>query len=362
METERVAVKNQDGVDIDATRPTVVAAIAPAAPIPAPVATVAVAADDTDASSTKSKRRPGRPKTRLDTPYLPSVGIVKAPMKAGNIMEMVYNKPMLFRKMFALMNNFRVLTVRIAFTETGIEFTGNGHYEQELIQLTIQGKALTEYYIKEPMVRHAYLPDIDKITKTIGKSHNSVSIVIREEEERSRMHMIFHVPEYDADLPAQVKFSIPPQNPISEMKDDSAYPIRFEIDSAQFKSIINSFDNGLGANVMSVKKIGENALHLVPQKDGEKLSDGMSFKNNTKINLRSTIAAEDIFSSSVCIAYFRPLSAANISEKVIISADKFEPMTFTTFIDNVVAKEPGEDGMSIETHVARIKLLIKTEK
>lgn len=332
MEPERVPVKNQDGVDVNALAPV----------------------------NAENKRGPGRPRTRLDTPYIPSVGIVPEPLNAGNIVEIVYNKPMIFRKMFALLKNFGLETIKVNFTEAGVEFSGIGHYETEIIQLSMNGKALTRYYVRAPMAKYIYLPDIDKVTKTINKSHNMVSLVIREDEERSKMHMIFHIPEYDADLPSPIKFQPQPEKAIPEIKDDLAYPIKFEIDSAQFKSIINSFDSGLGADVMSIKKIGESPLFLLPQKDGNKLSEGMSFKNNTKINLRSAIAADDIFSTSVKISYFRALSSANISKNIEIAADKFEPISFTTYVDKTVVKE--RDDLSTEMYVSRIKLFITTEK
>lgn len=346
MEAERVPVKNQEGVEVNALAP--VAPVGAAAPAEV---------------NTKNKRGPGRPKTRLDTPYLPSVGIVAQPMKEGNIVEIVYNKPMVFRKMFALLKNFGLETVKVNFTETQVEFSGLGHYLTETVQLTMYGKALIEYYVKAPITKYIYLPDIDKVTKTINKRHNMVSLVIREEEERSKMHMIFHIPEYDADLSSPIKFAPQPEKAIPDIKDDTAYPIKFEIDSAQFKSIINSFDNGLSADVMSIKKIGESPLFLLPQKDGQKLSEGISFKNNTKINLQSAITADDIFSTSVKIPYFRALSSANISQNIEIAADKFEPISFTSHIDKTVVKEnAGENAVSTDMYVSRIKLFITTEQ
>jgi len=378
MESEKVPVRNVDGVEVDALNPvapvahaTVTVGSATAAPTDGVTAATAVALAAVTAgvanitiSSAKNKRGPGRPKTRLDTPYLPSMGIVTKPMREGNILEMVYNKPMMFRKMFTLLNNFNVQSLRVTFMDTGIEFAGIGHYEKEVIQLTMYGKALTAYYVKNPqMVRYVYLPDIDRITKTINKSHNSVSLVIREEEERSRMHLIFHVTEYDADLPIPIKFSTQPEKAIPDIKNDDAYPVKFEIDSPQFKSIINSFDSGLGADVISIKKIGLTPLILVPMKDKSELSEGMSFKDPTKINLRSAVPADDIFSASVKIAYFRALASANIGSRVDIWADKFDPISFTTMVDRVIITEKkGEDNVTSEVHVARIKLFIETEK
>lgn len=354
MENNIIPVKTQEGVEVNAINPEAVAAANPAS---------SDLSHSGAAAKPKSKRGPGRPKTRTDTPQFMTEGIVSEPTMNNHLVEMVYGNPMIFRKIFALLKNFNIKDLNIEFTESTIEFMGVGHYTKETIQLTIFGEALTRYYVKENIKRTVSLPDIEKKTKTINKGHDKISLLVRDDDFRSTMYMILHVFQYDVDLPLPITFKQNTEDKVSVAKSDENYPIRFEFDSSQFKSIITSFDSGLSADTMVIKKVGDQPMFIIPQKAEKPLSDGMPFKNPQKIKLQSTVAPEDIFSTSVKILYFKALASANIGDKIEIAADKFGPISFTTWIDKRnVTKKVGDEILTNEGYAARLKLFVETEK
>jgi hypothetical protein len=89
----------------------------------------------------------------------------------------------------------------------------------------------------------------------------------------------------------------------------------------------------------------------------------MPFKNPEKIKLKSEVGPEDIFSTSAKILYFKPLALANIGDKIEIAADKYGPISFTTWIDKrIVRTNVGEEILTNEAYAARLKLFVETEK
>ena len=340
--TDIVPVRNKDGVEINAIDPQPVGATGDTAENATGDATGDTAENATGPkkkgkkpapAKPKGKRGPGRPKTRVETPNFPTEGVIGTPHFDDSIIEMVYGQPMIFRKIFALLKSFNIPTLKLDFTDDKIMISGLGHYKKERANVIIEGKTLIRYFCSKNITRHMELDEMDKKTKTINKSHGTVSLIIKEEDERSTMHMALYMTAYNTDLPMKIPFRLNANEGNTPEQNDEDYPICFEMESSHFKSMITSFISGIGADTMTIKKVGNEPLTIIPQSADKALSDGLFFKNPQKINLKSTIPPDTIFSASVKILYFKPLAMANIGDKIEIRADSFKPMSFTTWID-----------------------------
>jgi hypothetical protein len=101
---------------------------------------------DTSANMT-NKKRPGRPRKISAEPGLPFVGIADEPSAQGNILEVTYDNPLLFKKIFALLKAANVADVSLMFGPRAIRIIAVEPDFNSIICINIWAHLLNRYFV-----------------------------------------------------------------------------------------------------------------------------------------------------------------------------------------------------------------------
>lgn len=305
----------------------------------------------------KEKGKVGRPRKDKSRPiHTQTYGIVDKPQDPGNVLEMVYEEPRLFKRIFAIMKGFGINEISWNFHKDRIEFCSKDFKGKSTLQIEIDAKMLVRYYCEEPISRCIKRDELEKIfNKTLNNSHNQVEISLGREDSRSTAYItIKKANAMDFNYEIGIFQKDEAQN--IALPDDAKYPIKFSIPSIDFKNLVDNTSFASDSMIIS-KNPGECLEIRYESSSSKSLNLTVPLQN---IKLESNLPEDDIFSVSVIVAYIKPFSKANIGENVCICADKFSPITFTTEVNK--KSFTNQNGIRIEGYVCKIKLITEIKK
>ncbi len=278
-----------------------------------------------------AKKKPGRPKKKIVNAPIEVHGIVDAPVNEEDVLELVYCNPSLFKKLLTMDKQFEVSEVEMNFDQYGLKTINKDHIGKSTIYTTIDGRCMNLYYCKAPIRICVKRDNLEKVFGNLGKSHYKITFILKENY-RSIMYIIVKDLEYNTDESYEIDVVYKPEDHArAEIRDDDTnYPIKFRISSKHFKTRINNIRKL--SPIFTIQKAGNDPLQFTFDKALKVNWTGV-YNDSEKIDLKSTIAPDDIFSVSVYIDYIKPFSNSNIGEDVYIAADKREKMSFMTLLD-----------------------------
>ncbi len=276
------------------------------------------------------KKRPGRPRKKAVTAPIEVHGVVERPVNDDDVMEMVYCNPSLFKKLLQLYKQFDVGELEMNFDKTCLKIYCKDHLKKSNIYTEIDGRCMNLYYCKMPIRIYVTRDSLERILGMMGKNHYKITFLLKENY-KSMMYIVIKDIEVDSDDAYDVDVISRPDTAAWDARDDdSAYPIKFKLPSKHLKARINNIRKI--SPVIIVQKVGNGPIQLTFDKARNVNFTGV-YKDSDKIDLKSTIADDDIFSVSVEIDYVKPFSNSNIGDDVLIAADKTERISFMTCLD-----------------------------
>jgi hypothetical protein len=288
--------------------------------------------DNTTAAQPAEKKKPGRPKKKVMTAPIEVHGIIDKPANTEDVMELVYCNPSLFKKLLQLYKQFDVSEVEMSFTKEGIDIFCTDHLKKSNIYTFIDGKCMNLYYCKEPVHICVTQENLDSILGTLGKNHYKITFLLKENNFRTTMYIVVKDIEYNNDDSYDVDIVYKPeaQQQARPLDNDINYPIKFKVSAKHFKTRINTIKKS-SPNFI-IQKAGDGPIQFTFDK-AQKVGFTGVYNDSDKIDLKSTISQDDIFSVSVNIGYIKPFSNSNIGEEVYIAADTNEKISFMTYLD-----------------------------
>ena len=276
------------------------------------------------------KKKPGRPRKTPLKKRMKREGISATPINAANDMEMIYDMPSVFKKIFALCKTMAVGDLSISFDRKQVKISAVDHYKKSHISIVIHGSKINHYYCKKPTVINLNPKNMEKIIQILNKNYISVAFVLKTVTSKSSLTIIFKnsikIDECrEIDL---IQNTNPPPNVSFDVMN---YPIKFRLPGKYFKKIIN--DISLFSDVLTISKVGNSPLLFKYTSEDKTVKSTYIVKCEKSINLHAAVCDSDIFSTSVNIAYVKPLSSTLISEYMEICADTRKNMIFKTSID-----------------------------
>jgi hypothetical protein len=276
------------------------------------------------------KKKPGRPRKNNANAPIEVHGIMDAPVNEGDVLEMVYSNPQMFKKIFGLLKAFDVSEVEMNFDPAGVRMVTKDFLKKSTIYTVIDGRCMNLYYCKGPVRICVKRENLEKILSTLGKNHYKITFLLKENW-RSKMYMIIKDSEYNNDDTYEIDVVYKPEDTLQNVADDDTnYPIKFHVSSKHFKTRINNIKK-LSQN-FTIQKTGDEPLQFTYDKI-QKVNWTGTYNDSTRINLVSKLNEEDIFSVSVCIDYIKPFSNSNIGDEVFLAVDKRENISFMTQLD-----------------------------
>lgn len=282
----------------------------------------------------KSNRKPGRPPIFQKKEIIERKGIVETPNFDTNVMELIYDVPIIFKKIFNLFKLMDVKEIKINFTDVAVNIITTDHLEKNINHLTINCAKLIHYYCAYPITVTLDAKNIEKVIQKLDKTYHTITMISKEVSYRSEILIIFK--NTDIDMEEYHIVNLIETEHIEAINynivDYENYPIQFQLSSKLFKKIITDISSF--SNTFTIEKIKGIALQFSCMTPTKTIKIRHIYKNENKIKLKSKIADDDIFSVSTKIDYIKALSNSLIGENIEFFIDKENDMVFRINIDN----------------------------
>lgn len=279
------------------------------------------------------KKKPGRPKKKLEAPPIDIRGIQREPLDDEDMIEFVYHNPSLFGKILKLFKKYSVSQIELKFELEGLRMVCKDHINKSKIEVFIDGSKMNLYYCREPIRICIERDRLDKVLGILNVNHNKITILSKKDDYRSVLYIVVRDAEYESTEESRIDVIYKPEeNDDAGIKDnDTDYPIKFSLSSKHFKNRVSHIKKQ--GKIMMIEKNGNDPLRITSEID-HKINDAGVYQNSEKIGLRSTVAADDIFITSVFVDYIKPFSDTTIGDMVHISAHKTEKLSMLTHVDS----------------------------
>lgn len=294
-----------------------------------------------DKSQPKVKRPPGRPPKNIHPEKtLPRKGISTKPTFDSNVMELKYETPLIFKKIFNLCKQMAVKNIKFEFDSNTIRVKSSDHFNKNYNLLTINCSKLNHYYCKFPFNITMNSKNIETVFKKIDKDYDSITIVSKESSLNESIHIILNyrlVPSEEYHIISLIENMEIDDNKYVNELEYKKYPVKFELSSKMFKKVISdiaSFNQDEHEQIFTIEKMKDIPLQFTYHTATKTIRAYNIFKDRTKLKLESSLPEDDIFSVSIKIVNIKPLSSSLITDNITFYVDKYKDIVFKLDIDN----------------------------
>lgn len=288
--------------------------------------------EDKKENTVSKKKKPGRPrKTPIREPR-PRNGVVDKPKDENNFIEFLYDKPLIFKKLWQYFKLMAVDKLQIIFRSNEIVMWGEDHHLKSKMRVKINVDEVNHYYCPEEVDIGITCKNTELIMSTIDKSYTSIvflskigytqkdiRVILKNDIEIDESHRIELIGEYE-------KMSN------ENMFLDKDYTIKFELPGRYFKKMIS--DIRTFSDQITIRQDGPNEpLIFEYTKHDKKVKSYNIVRNNKNINFISNLKDDETFRVSFNIDYVKPISSALLSENITIYAHENKPLMFSIYMD-----------------------------
>lgn len=300
-------------------------------------------------------KKPGRPKKKIinknDTP---TKGLLNIPNNNDNIMELIYNDPKIFKKIFSMLKGYFVDNLLISFKKEEIYITTKDHTKKTIIKIVINCNKAIEYYCKfnfEICVKREYL---ERIFATIDKNHSKIILFSKTISYQSSLEInlinedaTIH-DSYIIDLSTFQKDLNENFDKIDYNKDD--YLININIKSKVFKKFIN--DVSISGKLLTIEKIKDEDLKF-KMSFNNKICFTRTIIDKSSYTINSSLGKDNFVNINLEVDYIKPVSNIIVSDIINIYVDTDKRAVFVSDI---------QDGMCTISVYNEIVNLVSVEK
>jgi hypothetical protein len=318
--------------------------------------------DESD-SDEPLKKRPGRPKKYATRPPVKREGVVDKPsnhaekdQRTVNVMELVYDNPLLFKRLFTMFKGMGVEQIRMRFDKDQVKMHAEDHIKVSDIFVRIQGKDLVRYYCDHPYEVGLPAHLLHKILQTFTRDYPTIQFSAEKRTEGTMMLISFmkeggkQSSLYTVNVDTVKDWSWDIENRLA-LEDE--YPVKFQLDCRFYKKKVT--DGKTLADTLRFEKKGTGNLQMRFDFTGGKGRHDHNFLNPEEIKLQSTLVKGQNVIVPVCIEYLKPLASAVIASNVSISICTDKDIIFTYYLDQ-------DDNNTEGSHRCVVKVITKCGK
>lgn len=280
----------------------------------------------------EKKKRPGRPrKTPIREPR-PRNGIVTNSKDPQNFVEFLYDKPLIFRKLWQYFKLMAVEKIQLIFRKNEIIMWGEDHHKKSKMRIRIDANNVNHYFVTDELDIGVACKNPELVMATIDKTYTSIlflskvnyaqkdiRIILNNEIEIDESHTIELIGEYDK-MTDEDKFM------------DMEHTIKFELPGRYFKKMISDIRTFSDQITIRHDGVGEPLIFEYTEKN-KKIKSYNVVRNNNAIKFESKLKNDDTFRVSFNIDYVKPISAALLAENITIYAHENKPLMFHVGMD-----------------------------
>lgn len=282
------------------------------------------------------KRRPGRPRKRILKEPAQRQGLLDTPSDPNNIVEVLYDKPINFKKICSYWKSLNADKIKFAFSPTHLILYTKNYKETNDVGITCDGSKLNKFYCPHAINISVGFGNLQLVLDKLDRSYETISFVIQKKTQHKTLHIILHndvnIPEFfeielimDADKPNDV-------GPLQMFNDPTPYALEFKLPGKYFKKMIS--DTKQFDKQWTLEKFGDAGNLMFTYKSGNgQVKATVVPKSLKDIGLKSLVKVNEIFSVSVYIDTIKPTSASQLAEVIHIKASKDRPLWIWAELD-----------------------------
>lgn len=275
-------------------------------------------------ASTEPKRGPGRPrKNKIVVNKFEVEGIKNVPKTPGNVMEFVYDSPALFKTLFTFLKNNSIIEVNLIFEKDCVQIAQVEHLNKSVVCFHYDCTNALYYYVEERCEIGINREDVQKIFERLTETYYYVGFYLRRVDAKSALNICMCDGRVDTIESHEIKhIDITDKvDPLPlDIGDD--YPISFKLPADVFKK---KFTVPKHIRMVSFEKYGESPLCI---RFGPERGFSIDFKKPETIQLKSKVAANDLFNVAVKLTYISSFIKTQLGEEVNICVSRDKPIIF----------------------------------
>jgi hypothetical protein len=306
---------------------------------------------EVDDDEVVKKKGPGRPRKMQPHTKPAREGIVHTPTNYKDreadhhALELVYENPLMFRKIITLFKAYAVPDINMMFDKDRVYIYGVNPSGEVKIVAEIFCHNMNRYYLQQQHHIVLSAENFNKLFSIVNKDFIKIFFFTTQKYRNQRFWTMF-TDEDDEESFYSIDLGAPTINPLGEinniLKHEQEYPISFELTFKALKRKIGEYGG------LKIKKIditqsvdanrGTRRLYFKCETEDHRIINESPFKNLAKINFISTTDDNDsLFTAPVFINNIKPLANTLIGEKVKFSVDEQRDLIFTTDLDYDIA-------------------------
>jgi hypothetical protein len=286
-------------------------------------------------SETALKKKPGRPRKRPIKPESIKKGVLTDPVTKDNIIELLYDKPVNFKKICSYWKSLNADRITFVFTPEKLYLYTRDHNENNDVQFIFDGSKMSSYYCGEERRISINFNNLELILQKLDKSYESISFVVTNNDRNKLLYIILkneeNIPEY-FDMDVIMDFKDPIQYDIFDQRHTLDYQMEFRLKGKYFKKAIS--DTKHFEKQWTIEKDGsEGKLIFSYKSDNGQVRAKVVPESLKDINLVSRIKPQEIFSVSVFTNNIKPTSSNQLADYINIRASQSKPLWVWAQID-----------------------------
>lgn len=278
------------------------------------------------------KKKPGRPrKTPIKQPRKRN-GIVLTPKDSDNHIEFLYDRPLLFKKIWQYFKLMAVDKIQIIFRKKEIIFWCEDHHKKSKMRLKINADNINHYYCENDLDIGIFSKNPELIMSTIDKTYNSIIFLSKKDSIQKDFRVILNNDiEIDESHKVELIGNYLKMENENTFINNIDYQLKFDLPGKYFKKMISDIQTFSDEITIRKDSIDDPLIFEYSKLDKKVISYHI-VRNSKNINLVSTMGNES-FRASFKIDYVKPISAALLSENITIYANENKPLLFNINMD-----------------------------
>jgi hypothetical protein len=279
------------------------------------------------------KKKPGRPRKTPIRPPRSRNGIVNSPGDPSNHIEFLYDRPLIFKKIWQHFKLMAVNKMQFIFRHDEVIIWNQDHHKKSQMRTRINVDKINHYFAQEELDIGMVCKNPELIIYAIDSSYNSILFLSKEGYTKKDLRVILtndigiddvHRIELVGDYDRM-------ENEEAFLKEDE-YTIKFTLPGKYFKKMVSDIKSF--SDQITIKQDGKGEpIRFEYTKRDKKIRSYRTVKNSKSINLESKLKEGETFRVSFKIDYIKPISSALLADEITICAHEGKPLLFIVTMD-----------------------------
>jgi hypothetical protein len=323
--------------------------------------------DDDDSK----QRGPGRPRKTTPRKQLPRHGLTALPTNSSepesvqHAVELVYENPLMFKKIFTLFKTYSVESINMLFEKDRVYMYSINQNSEVKLLTELFCDRLNQYYNSKPIVMNLNTEYFYNIFQSVNKDNTRIIFLTTNENCDSKLWVIL-VDDCDEKSIYEVRLNPVKDTDIVKIRDilinEKTYPISFELTSKFLKHKITEYLY-LKAKKLSIDQTidesGNREISFSCGTTDNRIDNRSPLSNVNRMNFISTYD-QPLFVAPITIANIRPFTNTMICDKIKLSVDEKRDLILTTCLDYDI--DPVSKENIINSEKCKIRIAISLVK